>query len=92
MTAVVQTKPRRVNELQVRLVNERRRAERRIGFTAQPLTGKLPHAVVHERDELIERLGIALSPSSEELRDLIGACRHVARGRSPGRSVGRIRV
>jgi hypothetical protein len=38
--------------------------------------GELSQALIHERDELVERLGLALSPTSQELSDLVGACRH----------------
>jgi hypothetical protein len=45
---------------------------------------ELSHTVVDQRDKLVEGLGIALPPATEELRDISGGCQSISVGRIAG--------
>jgi hypothetical protein len=49
---------------------------------------ELSHTVVHEWEKPIEGVGIALSPATEEIRDVVGEHQPVSVERRLGRSRG----
>ena len=70
MGAVRQADSRRVNQMDVRLMNQPGRVERVLLGAAQPLVSQLAQAFVNQGDELISRALVAGAPLFQETGDL----------------------
>jgi hypothetical protein len=84
VAAVTHLNTRRVHQLEIRFVHERRGVQRPIRLASEPLMRELSHTVVDQRDKLVEGLGIALPPATEELRDISGGRQSISVGRIAG--------